>query len=152
MGVVGVLLLYHGIPKSAPPFVPATVVNAVLYDVNPLGQKLMGLKQVTNKAPAQLTGDEVQALFANVRPCGPRIWKGALLANVSCSNGQEYSIAMSYYGGFFRVLDTREMCEFVGPSKQVYETVKAKAFKDVFFPERGNANANAAIDPGKTNE
>ncbi|MEI8289220.1 MAG: hypothetical protein WCH99_07070 [Verrucomicrobiota bacterium] len=62
------------------------------------------------------------------------------LAVIICNDGKEYNLAVSYYGGFSRVLETGQGIRFVGASEVEYERITGAAMRDVFIPERQRKN------------
>ena len=67
---------------------------------------------------------------------GSRLWKGSLLGVVELDDGTEQRIAISYYGGFFKVLGEEGYYQTHGQSRIVLEKSIAHILSSQFIPRR----------------
>jgi hypothetical protein len=118
---------------------PANVQSLVLYDVDP--REVPNYSNLlTNVSSQPLKAEEVQLLFANTTDESLNIWKGAYLGVAQCKDGTKYHLAISYFGGFARVLETGQSIRFVGAPGTELERIQSAALRDVFIPARQRKN------------
>lgn len=132
-------VLIIGCNSGKPPMNPANVQSFVLYDVDPRGASNYS-NLLTNASSQPLRTEEVKLLFANTTDESLFVWKGSFLGVAQCKDGTKYHLAMSYYGGFARVLETGQSIRFVGASGTELERIQSAALRDVFIPARQRKN------------
>lgn len=115
------------------------VQSLVLYDVDPW--KVPDYSSLlTNACSHALQPEEVQLLFANTKEESLNIWKGALLGVIQCKDSTKYHLAISYFGGFIRILETGQSIRFVGASSIEWKRIQVAVMGDVFIPARQRRN------------
>lgn len=140
--VLAVVTLIMGCNQRSrmPPLQPSDVELLVLYDVDPRAQ-LHYSNLLTEASSYPLSRDEVIKVFANTTNERLLLWKGSFLGVAQCKDGKVYHLAISYYGGYARVLETGQSLRFVGPSGAELERILRAALDEVFVPERRRRNS-----------
>jgi hypothetical protein len=124
---------------KSPAMNPTNVQSLVLYDVDP--REVPNYSNLlTNVSSQPLKAEEVKLLFANTTDESLHIWKDALLGVAQCKDGAKYHLAISYFGGFARVLENGQSIRFVGASGTELERIQSAALRDVFIPARQRKN------------
>ena len=67
---------------------------------------------------------------------GEPLWKGRLLGEATLVDGGIEKIAISYYGGFFKILGHRGYYQTHGESRRHIETVIKRILVEEFIPKR----------------
>ena len=76
------------------------------------------------------------------------MWKGSRLAIAKLKNGTENQLALSYYGGFFKILSEDGYFYFEGEARKKWDEAFSKAIvQDDFIPKRIERNKH--IEEGK---
>ncbi|MBN1908260.1 MAG: hypothetical protein JW818_00845 [Pirellulales bacterium] len=76
------------------------------------------------------------------------LWKGSRLAVVRMKDDSERQLALSYYGGFFSILDNDGYFVFEGESRKQWEQAFSKSIvHETFIPKRIERNKNREAAP-----
>ena len=67
---------------------------------------------------------------------GQRLWKGRLLGEVHLVNGRSERIAISYYGGFFKIVGRKGYYQTHGESRRQLENLVRRVLSEEFIPKR----------------
>jgi hypothetical protein len=134
------LALLVGCKKQSPDLISIAdqVKSITVYDLEGLtGPKYT--KQDLEKAfQVQLNPQLFQELASEAKfKDGWVMWKGSRLAVVRMNDGTEMQLALSYYGGFFKILGEEGFFYFEGDAKNKWEAAFMKAIVyDNFIPKR----------------
>jgi hypothetical protein len=81
---------------------------------------------------------------------GARLWKGNTLGLVQLSDGTRRIIAISHYGGFFKVIGQDGYYETVGTSRAALERCLQQAMNETFIPSRATRIAGSSTTGAST--
>ncbi len=108
-----------------------------IYDIDAFGKK----DDIEKKTVVTFDKNLTRKFFEEVKfHEGSMLWKGSFLGIGKLSDGNEVNLAISYYGGFFKIKDKSGYYEFVGKSKLLFENEIRKVIENQFIPNRPNKN------------
>jgi hypothetical protein len=119
----------------------ARIVELKLYDVDAFTGRVRGVVDASSAFEVDAT--TIELLANNVEPCGKQIWKGCFSGDAKMPDGQQIRVAFSYYGAFFYVLDWNQTFRFTGTARPEFESLREKAFRETFHPQRSNKSRRA---------
>ena len=130
----GLLLTVRQMSRKTKRFQPERVIFAAFYDLNP--RKIRGNERVQQAKGYVLSPSNARLLFASTERDDTLLLKGTFLGIVRYEDGQEFQLAISNYGGFFKVIDTGEQFRFTALSHSIYENQRSAALTNVWYLER----------------
>ncbi|MHC4498629.1 MAG: hypothetical protein ACYS21_05885 [Planctomycetota bacterium] len=122
--------------KANTQVLPQQFETLTVYDVDGLTENLdtVVLTEVTHVAVEK---DVVQRMFRHVRyRRGMLVWKGGSLGVAKTEDGRKRYVAISYYGGLFKILDQRGYYEVLGESRKLFDKEMSAIIADIFIPAR----------------
>ena len=133
-----------GCKNEPPPDLVSLVSGAesiTVYDLDAIGEPEYpesDLKQAT-QSPFDL------GLFRELAPHAKFSnksvwWMGDSLAIVKMKDGTQCRLALSYYGGFFKVLGKSGYFYFEGKEREKFDRAYGKIIHEDFIPKRGERN------------
>lgn len=127
--------------SSSPPPQPSRFTDMVLFDVEGLDGCDLSDTDLQKKTSYEASAETVKAVFAQTRfGTDEPFWKGSYLGVVVTGDGEKYRIAVSLYGGFFKVLGHDGYFQTVGSSLDRMRSLQQEATSQVFIPARKRAN------------
>jgi len=132
--------------------IPQQFARLTVYDVEGFTENLesIALVQIPH---ATLEETTVQAMFRDIRyRRGTLLWKGSSLGVAKMQDGSERHLAISYYGGFFKILDQKGYYEVVGESRKLFDEQMNGIIADTFIPARHEAGGRQYKERAQNNE
>jgi hypothetical protein len=78
------------------------------------------------------------------------LWEGSSLAVLKLKDGTEQRLALSYYGGFFSVLNKPGILYFEGSERKAWEKEHQRIIQEVFIPQRNELNKLGKLEGKNT--
>lgn len=131
--------------KKQPPNLSAVanqITSITVYDLEGLSGPKYSKQDLDNAFQASLSLELFQELAPEAKFKNEWVlWKGSRLAVVKLKDGTERQLALSYYGGFFKILGEAGFFYFEGETREKWEKAFSKAIvQDDFIPKRIERN------------
>lgn len=125
------LTVFSCIPNNMA-FDPSCFQSITLYDLD-----AFEYDSLSNGTSVELSDELTKQIFGNSTFCaGEVLWKGNLLGVVKLDTGKECRIAISYYGGYFKILGQSGYYKMSEKEFKKFERVFADILENTFIPAR----------------
>ena len=113
----------------------------IIYDVDGFASKKTDNDALLRIPHKVLEKNVVQEIFRDVKyhKGSLLLWKGSSLGIATTQDARERRIAMSHYGGFFKILNEKGYYEIIGESRRRFDKEMKRILVDVFIPARRKA-------------
>jgi len=131
--------------KKQPPDLKAVagqIQSITVYDLEGLSDPKYSKQDLEGAFQASLAPELFHELAPEAKfKDGWVLWKGGRLAVAKLKDGTERQLALSYYGGFFKILGEDGFFYFEGEAREKWEKAFSKAIvQDDFIPKRIERN------------
>lgn len=104
-----------------------------IYDTDPFKEN----QQISDVTKATIDKDTLKKCFEDVEfHKGSVIWKGQSLGVGKLDDGSEIRLAISYYGGFLKIIGESGYYQLKGESRKLFEKTRRQIVTNKFIPAR----------------
>jgi hypothetical protein len=135
---------------------PNQIVSVVVYDIHPqawdgegLAPRVPSVGELDKFNHAEFDTVLFKSLIGQAKYKMDVLWKGGSLAVINFRDGHRLMVEISYYGSFFRFLDTGDTYVFHGAAARLwYSEYNERILNQIFLPARSGTKWN----PSEANE
>ncbi len=135
IAIAAVFLMFRHTKPQPGDVMPGDMVSLAIYDMDGLGE--VNAQEMASLAHVTIQGEDLRTMLSQFQwDNGSPAWKGSFFGVALLQNGRQCTVAISYYGGFFRVHGQRGYFVLQGESRRAWDSALKRALSEVFLPVR----------------